>query len=68
MASEPPPPADLPTLIVLGTESQVPNADQVERYRAALGDRVRVERVHSGHSLLWDAFGETSDTVAGFLP
>jgi hypothetical protein len=55
------------TLLVLGTESHVPNARQLERYRAGLrGDLTELE-LHSGHSVLWDAFDATADAVARFL-
>jgi lipase len=67
MARPPVPPADLPTLLVLGTQSQVPNADSLERYRAALGDeRLTVVSLEAGHNVLWDAFDETAEAVAGF--
>jgi lipase len=59
--------ADLPTLMVLGSESYVPNAEQVPRYEAALGDKLRFAQVRSGHSVLWDAFDETAGLVASFL-
>jgi len=41
------PPAGVPTLIVVGTESWVPVEEHLERYRAALGDRLVVERLPS---------------------
>ena len=59
--------ADLPTLLVLGSESYVPNGEQVPRYQAALGDRLRLAELRSGHSVLWDAFDETAGAVASFL-
>ena len=59
--------AQLPTLLVLGSESYVPNAGQPERYRDVLGDQLRFVELHSGHSVLWDAFDETADAVASFL-
>jgi lipase len=58
--------ARVPTLLVLGTESYVPNQGQPERYRAALGDELRLAEVRSGHSLLWDAFDETAAVIASF--
>jgi lipase len=65
------PPADIAsrphTLLVLGSESHVPNAGQVERYRAGLGRDLTVLELRSGHSLLWDAFDETADAVARFV-
>jgi lipase len=59
--------AQLPTLLVLGTESYVPNDAQRGRYRDALGDGLRLVELRSGHSVLWDAFEETADAVTSFL-
>jgi lipase len=59
--------ARVPTLLVLGTESYVPNDEQPGRYREALGDDLSLVEVRSGHSVLWDAFEETAGAVASFL-
>jgi lipase len=59
--------ARVPTLLLLGTESYVPNNPQPARYRAALGDELRLVEVRSGHSVLWDAFDETADAIVSFL-
>ncbi len=59
--------ARVPTLLLLGTESYVPNNPQPARYRAALGDELRLVEVRSGHSVLWDAFEETADAIVSFL-
>ena len=67
MASDPPDVARLPTLMVIGEESWIPNDEQLTRYEAALGQDLTVVRVDSGHTVLWDAFDETADAVAGFL-
>ena len=67
MARPAPPVAQVPTLIVLGEESFVPTAAHVERYRAALGDDLRVRSLRSGHSLLWDAFDATAGAVTEFV-
>jgi lipase len=61
MARPPGPPAHVPTLLLLGSESHVPN--DPERF----GPDTPVIRLHSGHSLLWDAFAETADAVGEFL-
>jgi lipase len=66
MAREPGPPAPLPTLMVLGSESLVPNAEHVVRYGSALGDRFTVKEVRAGHNVLWDAFEDTADAIRGF--
>lgn len=59
--------ADVPTLLLLGSESYVPNGGQRERYQEALRDDLRFVEVRSGHSVLWDAFEETADAIASFL-
>jgi lipase len=61
MARPAPPPAPVPTLLVLGSESFVPN--DPSRY----GPGLELLELHSGHSLLWDAFEETADAVARFV-
>jgi pimeloyl-ACP methyl ester carboxylesterase len=63
----PVPPAGVPTLIVVGTESWVPVEEHLERYRAALGDRLVVERLPSQDWLLWNAFPATADAVRAFV-
>jgi lipase len=67
MARPAPRVAPKPTLLVLGSESHVPNAGQAERYAAALGDDFAARTLRSGHSVLWDAFGETAGAIAAFL-
>jgi lipase len=57
MARPAPPPAPVPTLLVLGTKSQVPN--DASRYPDAT-----VETLDAGHTVLWDAFEETAAAVA----
>jgi lipase len=59
--------AQVPTLLVLGTESYVPANEHPARYREALGDDLRVIGLDSGHSVLWDAFDETAAAVTSFL-
>jgi lipase len=60
-----PPPAPVPTLLLTGSESYVPN--DAGRYRNALGDRLTVQEIRSGHSLLWDDFEATAAAVSAFL-
>jgi lipase len=67
MSRPPVPPAGVPTLIVVGTESWVRVEAHLERYRAALGDRLVVERLPSQHWLLWNAFPATADAVRAFV-
>jgi lipase len=59
--------AGIPTLIVAGLASKFVSVGEVEHYRAALGEKLQVVVVPSGHSVLWDAFGETADAIEGFL-
>jgi lipase len=69
MATKPPPFEDvrIPTLLVLGADSYLPYDHLLDAHRAALGDLLEVVVVPGGHTVLWDAFGETSDAVAEFL-
>jgi lipase len=68
MASEPPAPATVPTLFVLGADSWLTVPDEIEKYRAALGDLVEVVTVPGGHTVYWDALAETREAVEAFLP
>jgi lipase len=69
MASQPPRFEDVrvPTLLVLGESSYLPYDHLMDAHRAALGDLLEVVVVPGGHSVLWDAFEETSAAVAAFL-
>jgi hypothetical protein len=40
--------------------------EHLERYRVALGDRLKVERLPSQHWLLWNAFPATARAVRAF--
>jgi hypothetical protein len=42
-------------------------ADQVEAYRAALGERLRIVEVPGMHMVQWDAFDEVAEAVADLL-
>ena len=67
MALEPPPAADVPTLLVTGERSWVPV--DVGRYRATLrAERLTEAAVPGGHSVLWDAFEETAAAIARWHP
>ena len=66
MARQPVPPADVPTLMVTGSESQVPTAEHAERYARAIGANFTHLEVHAGHNVLWDAFEHTAEAIAGF--
>jgi lipase len=69
MASEPPPfeSVRVPTLLALGERSYVPYDHLLEAHQTALGDLLEVVVLPGGHTVLWDALGETIDAVAGFL-
>ena len=66
MTRPPMPPAGVPTLIVVGTQSWVPIEADLERYRAVLGDQLKVERLQSQHWLLWNASQATARAVRAF--
>ena len=57
----------MPTLIVRGAESWLFLDEQVDVYRAALGDLVEVVTVPGGHTVMWDALAETSEAIEAFL-
>jgi lipase len=67
MATSPPAPAGIPTLIVLGERSWLVLDDHLDAYRAALGGLLRVETVPGGHTVLWDALDETTAAIERFL-
>jgi lipase len=67
MASAPPPPARVPTLMVLGADSWLAPGEHLDAYHAALGDLFEVVTVPGGHSVYWDALPETSKAVERFL-
>lgn len=68
--ASPPPPFEqvrVPTLLVLGERSYVPYDHLLDAHRAALGDLLDLRVLPGGHTVLWDAFEETLEAVAGFL-
>ena len=67
LAAAPPSPLRVPTLLVLGAESYLVREDQVEWLRTALGERLTETTVPGGHSVYWDAFGETAAAIESFL-
>jgi lipase len=64
-----PPPETLraPTLLVHAEQFGLVRADQLETYRAALGNRLRTAAVPGGHVVIWDAYEETATAVTSFL-
>ena len=67
MASPPPPPAEVPTLFVIGVDSWLTVPDEIEKYQAALGKLVEVVTVPGGHTVYWDALTETRAAIESFL-
>jgi lipase len=69
MSSQPPPfeAVRVPTLLVLGERSYLPYDHLLEAHQSALGDLLEVVVVPGGHTVLWDALGETADAVSRFL-
>ena len=69
MASQPPAfeQVRVPTLLVLGESSYLPYDHLLDAHQAALGDLLEVVVVPGGHTVLWDAFVETSEAVVSFL-
>ncbi|HEY8731276.1 MAG TPA: alpha/beta hydrolase [Candidatus Limnocylindria bacterium] len=66
----PPPPFDalrVPTLLVVGAESTLVTARQLERYRYELGDFLEVKTVHAKHQIIGDAADEVAVAVGAFL-
>ena len=69
LASTPPPftSVDVPTLLVLGELSYVSYDHLLPAHRAAAGELLTVVTVPGGHTVLWDAFEETSAAIRAFL-
>ncbi|HEY3507128.1 MAG TPA: hypothetical protein VGN37_30585 [Actinocatenispora sp.] len=61
------PPADLPTLLVVGERSDVVHAEWLAACRAALGDRLTVTGVPCGHLVYDGEPAATAAAVAAFL-
>jgi lipase len=55
------------TLLLYANEFGLVREEQVDSYRAALGDRLEVVTVPGGHMVYWDAYEQTADAVARFL-
>ena len=65
MASPPPRPAEVPTLMVVGADSWLTLDEHADTYRAALGDDFTLVTVPGGHTVYWDALAETSEATGG---
>jgi hypothetical protein len=69
LASAPPPPSTLAaeTLLLHAPAYGLVHEEQIEAYRAAVGDRLHVVEVHGMHMVQWDAFDEVADAVERLL-
>jgi lipase len=67
MTTEPPEPARVPTLIVLGAQSWLVVDEHVDTYRETLGDLLQVVTVPGGHTVMWDALPDTIGVLESFL-
>ena len=69
LASDPPAPSTLATetLLLYAPAYGLVHAAQVDAYRVALGDRLRVVEVPGMHMVQWDAFDEVASAVAHLL-
>lgn len=66
----PPPAAEtltVPTLLLYAPEYGLVHESQVEAYRGALGEELRVVQVPGLHIVMWDAFEETAAALDAFL-
>jgi lipase len=64
-----PPPETLrvPTLLVHAQEFGLVRDEQLDAYRAALGELLEVVAVPGGHMVIWDAYDEIAEAVDRFL-
>jgi lipase len=69
LSGPPPAPETLraPALLVHARGFGLVRDDQLDAYRAALGDRLEVVSVPGGHMVIWDAYEETADAIDRFL-
>ena len=68
LAGAPPrPPEGVPTLVVVGADSELVTDAQVDDLHRTLGDLLEVTAVPGGHIVLWDAYEDTAAAVDAFL-
>jgi lipase len=69
LASAPPSPSTLAaeTLLLYAPAYGLVHEEQIDAYRAALGDRLQVVGVPGMHMVQWDAFDEVAGAVDDFL-
>ncbi len=66
----PPPPFHrlrLPTLLIVGAESDLVTPRQIERYQYELGDFLEVQTVKAKHQVIGDATDEVAAAIKAFL-
>jgi lipase len=70
LCTPPPPPETLraQTLLLHSSDFGLVREEQIEAYRAALGDLLELAEVRGGHIVYWDAYAETAEAVDRFLP
>jgi pimeloyl-ACP methyl ester carboxylesterase len=68
LATDPPPPSTLAadTLLLYAPAYGLVREEQIEAYRAALRDRLRIVEVPGSHIVQWDAFDQVADAVGKF--
>jgi lipase len=69
LCTPPPPPETLRvrTLLLYANEFGLVRDDQLDAYRTALGDLLKIVAVPGGHMVYWDAYDATADAVARFV-
>ncbi len=69
LCTPPPPPETLraPALLLHAERFGLVREEQIQAYRAALGDRLEIVGVPGGHVVYWDAFEPVADAVERFL-
>jgi lipase len=69
LCTPPPPPETLRarTLLLHSSDFGLVREEQIEAYRAALGDLLELAEVRGGHIVYWDAYAETAEAVDRFL-
>jgi lipase len=70
LCREPPPAAVLarmPVLLVHASRFGLVREEQLEEYKATLGEQGEVVAVPGGHIVYWDAYRQTADAVEKFL-
>jgi lipase len=69
MCTPPPAPETMqaPMLLLHAAAFGLVRRDQIDAYRTALGDRLKVVSVSGRHMVYWDAYDETADALERFL-